>query len=58
SFAEKAESKEVKIKDKYWIVLNIQPREYFHVSCLKKMLNLPLLAPIRFRLNIDYYQWN
>ena len=57
-FAEKAGSRQVEIKDEYRIVLDTQPREYFHVSCLEKMLDLPSLAPTRFRLNTDCYRWN
>ncbi|KAF2180920.1 hypothetical protein K469DRAFT_555790 [Zopfia rhizophila CBS 207.26] len=58
SFAEEAGKLSIEIKDEYRIVLGTQPREYFHVSCLEKMLDLPSHAPTRFRLDTDCYRWN
>ncbi|PVH91609.1 hypothetical protein DM02DRAFT_334936, partial [Periconia macrospinosa] len=53
-----AERRGIEIKDEYRIVLDTRPREYFHISCLEKMLDLPSLAPARFRLDTDCYRWN
>jgi hypothetical protein len=49
---------ETVIRDEYRIVLNTQPREYFHVVCIERLLNLPSLASTRFRLDTDSYRWN
>ena len=33
-------------------------REYFHVSCLEEMLDLPSLSTTRFKLDKEPYRWN
>ncbi|OAF55202.1 hypothetical protein VC83_08455 [Pseudogymnoascus destructans] len=32
--------------------------EYFHISCLEKMIDLLSLTPSRFKLDTDGYRWN
>jgi hypothetical protein len=44
--------------DEYRIVLLSDDREYFHISCLEKMIRLPSLVPSRFKLDTEYYRWN
>ncbi|XP_014550519.1 hypothetical protein COCVIDRAFT_115245 [Bipolaris victoriae FI3] len=46
------------IKEEYRIVFDTVPRVCFHVSCIEKMLDLPSLAPARFKLDTDCYRWN
>ncbi|OBT40279.1 hypothetical protein VE00_09864 [Pseudogymnoascus sp. WSF 3629] len=40
----------------YRIVLVSYNLEYFHISCLEKMIDLPSLAPSRFKLDTNGYQ--
>jgi len=42
----------------YRIALVSHNLEYFHISCLEKMIDLPSLAPSRFKLDTDGYRWN
>ncbi|OBT38972.1 hypothetical protein VE00_10820, partial [Pseudogymnoascus sp. WSF 3629] len=42
----------------YRIALVSHNLEYFHISCLEKMIDLPSLAPSRFKLDTDGYWWN
>ncbi|ELR06986.1 hypothetical protein GMDG_08220 [Pseudogymnoascus destructans 20631-21] len=42
----------------YRIALVSHNLEYFHISCLEKMIDLPSLAPSRFKLYTDGYRWN
>jgi len=49
---------EGRIMDDYRIVFVSDDREYFHISCLEKMIRLPSLAPSRFKLDREGYQWN
>lgn len=49
---------EGRIVDNYRIVLVSDDREYFHISCLEKMIRLPSLAPSRFKLDTECYRWN
>ncbi|KFY92486.1 hypothetical protein V498_04915 [Pseudogymnoascus sp. VKM F-4517 (FW-2822)] len=42
----------------YRIALVSYNLEYFHISCLEKMIDLPSLAPSRFKLDTDGYRWN
>ena len=42
----------------YRIALVSHNLEYFHISCLEKMIDLPSLAPSRFKLDTDAYRWN
>lgn len=49
---------ESRIMDDYRIVLVRHDREYFHVSCLEKMIRLPSLAPSRFELDAEGCRWN
>jgi hypothetical protein len=58
SFAKEEGLSEIEIRDDYQIVLAGQQRQYFHVSCLEKLLDLPSLAPSRFKLDSDRYRWN
>jgi hypothetical protein len=47
-----------RIIDDYRIVFVSDDREYFHISCLEKMIRLPSLAPSRFKLDKEGYRWN
>jgi len=49
---------ETRIMDDYRAVLISHAREYFHVSCLEKMLDLSSLTPTRFMLDRESYRWN
>ncbi|KFZ17219.1 hypothetical protein V501_01853 [Pseudogymnoascus sp. VKM F-4519 (FW-2642)] len=42
----------------YRIALVSHNLEYFHISCLENMIDLPLLAPSQFKLDKDGYRWN
>ncbi|KFY03267.1 hypothetical protein V490_00223 [Pseudogymnoascus sp. VKM F-3557] len=42
----------------YRIALVSDHLQYFHISCLEKMIDLPSLAPSRFKLDTDGYRWN
>jgi hypothetical protein len=42
----------------YRIALVSHNLEFFHISCLEKMIDLPSLAPSRFKLDTDGYRWN
>jgi hypothetical protein len=57
-FAEKAGKFPIEIRDDFRIVLTSTLREYFHVGCLEQMLDLPLLAASRFKLDMASYRWN
>ena len=46
------------IRDNFRAVLTSTPREYFHIDCLEKMLDLPSLAVSRFNLDMSTYRWN
>ena len=46
---------------KYFALVSWDPcgdREFLHISCLKKMIELPPLAPSWFRLNMEGYRWH
>lgn len=50
---------EVVIKDRYRVVVGEgDQRDYFHVSCIEGMINLPSLAPTRFKLDTSCHRWN
>ncbi|OBT93156.1 hypothetical protein VE01_09219 [Pseudogymnoascus verrucosus] len=42
----------------YRIALVSHNLEYFHISCLENMIDLPLLAPSQFKLDKGGYRWN
>lgn len=46
------------IMSDYRIVFVSYQLEYFHISCLEKMVELSSLAPSRFKLDTDSYRWN
>lgn len=52
------EAGELEIRDDYRIVLTSHERIYFHVTCLENTLDLPSLAPKRFKLDAASYRWN
>lgn len=45
-------------KNGHRIMLAVQEREYFRVSCLESVFGLPSLAPQRFKLDVSRHQWN
>ena len=57
-FEDRSPRQETRIMDDYRIALVSHARQYFHVSCLEKMLDLSSLAPTRFKLDNEPYQWN
>ena len=57
-FFDRSPRQETRITDDYRIVLISDEREYFHVLCLETMLDLPSLAPTKFRLDTESYRWN
>jgi hypothetical protein len=46
------------IKDEYRVAVLGPQREYYHIECLEKMLDLSPLAATRFFLDTEPYRWN
>ncbi|KFY75266.1 hypothetical protein V499_04727 [Pseudogymnoascus sp. VKM F-103] len=46
-----------RIMDVYRAVLVSDEDQYFHISCLEKMITLSSLAPSRFKLDMNGYRW-